>query len=412
MKKQLLFCFFWCVAATVQAQTYTSYFMGSTADVSPATQGGVVLMGGATEDDNAINWLLARSGGGDIVVLRATGTDGYNDYLYNQLDVTVNSVETLLIPSLSAANSSYVYNQIRNAEAVWIAGGDQYDYVSMWKNTLVEDALNYLVNEKNVTIGGTSAGMAIMGQVYFSAQNGSVTSAEALANPFNTYVTLGNNDFLANPYLQNTITDTHYDNPDRKGRHMTFLARMMTSLSIANARGIASEEYTAVCVDENGMARVFGGYPTYDDFAYFLQPNCAQPNTPETCQPSTPLTWNRNQAALKVCKIPGTPDGLYTFDLNDWVSTYGGAWKHWYVQNGTLATTNGTPPQANILSIAGANSSCSGNTYTYTVTGPNPSATYQWDAGSNGTIVSGQGTNTVQIQWTSGTAGTVMVSEQ
>ena len=172
-------------------------------------------MGGATEDDNAMIWFLQRAGGGDVVVLRATGSDGYNTYLYTDLGVTVNSVETIVVASAAAANNPYVSNQIRNAEALWIAGGDQYDYVSIWKNSPMKDAINYLINEKNVTIGGTSAGMAIMGDAYFSAQNGSVTSAEALANPYNTYMTIGYHDFLNNPYLQNTITDTHYDNPDR-----------------------------------------------------------------------------------------------------------------------------------------------------------------------------------------------------
>ncbi len=31
---------------------------------------------------------------------------------------------------------------IRNAEAVWIAGGDQSNYIRYWKDTPVEDAIN------------------------------------------------------------------------------------------------------------------------------------------------------------------------------------------------------------------------------------------------------------------------------
>lgn len=410
MTNYLLFlsCFL-CSVFSV-SQSYTSYFTGSTTDVTTATQGGTVLMGGATEDDNAMIWFLQRAGGGDIVVLRATGSNGYNTYLYSELGVTVNSVETIVVPSLAAANDPYVSNQIRNAEAVWIAGGDQYDYVSMWKNTPIEDALNYLISEKNVTIGGTSAGMAIMGDAYFSAQNGSVTSAEALANPYNTYMTIGYHDFLNNPYLQNTITDTHYDNPDRKARHTTFLARMLTDFNI-NPRGIASEEYTAVCIDENGIARVFGNYPTNDDFAYFLQVNCAQPNNPETCQATLPLTWNRNEQALKVCKIAGTPDGSSFFDLNNWVTNNGGVWKNWYVQNGVLSIGAGDAPTNIALNISGSTTSCIGSTYTYTIDNPTIGATYTWTAASNGTIIAGQGTATVQIQWINGAVGVVNVTQ-
>ena len=37
-------------------------------------------MGGASENDAAMAWFLERAGGGDVLVLRASGSDGYNDY--------------------------------------------------------------------------------------------------------------------------------------------------------------------------------------------------------------------------------------------------------------------------------------------------------------------------------------------
>ena len=43
-------------------------------DVITAPLKGTVLMGGATENDNAMRWF--RDAGGDIVVLRTTGDDG------------------------------------------------------------------------------------------------------------------------------------------------------------------------------------------------------------------------------------------------------------------------------------------------------------------------------------------------
>ena len=54
-------------------------------------------MGGATEDDNAMIWFLERSNGGDILVLRTSGSDGYNNYLFSELGVNVNSVETIVL---------------------------------------------------------------------------------------------------------------------------------------------------------------------------------------------------------------------------------------------------------------------------------------------------------------------------
>jgi cyanophycinase-like exopeptidase len=335
---RLTFAFLLFVQA-LHGQLYTSYFTGDPTDVVTNTAGGLVLMGGATEDDAAMKWFLQQSNGGDVVVIRASGADGYNDYFYSELGIAVNSVETIVTTSLAAANDPYVAQQIRRAEALWIAGGDQSKYVQFWKNGLVGDAIQYLIREKKVVVGGTSAGMAILGEAYFSATNGSVTSAEALANPYNNKVTIGYADFVKHPDLQHVITDTHYDDPDRRGRHTTFLARLVQDHGI-RALGIACEEYTAVCVDSAGLATVYGGYPQYEDYAYFLQANCEGDFTPENCVPGAPLHWVREEEALRVFKAEGRSDSArVTFDLRDWRTTAGGGiWENWWVSAGVFAT--------------------------------------------------------------------------
>lgn len=324
-----------------QSLPYTSFFTGDTNNVSPATAYGICLMGGATEDDNAMRWFLNRSGGGDVVVIRVTGTNGYNTYLFSSLGITLNSVETLVIPSLAAANHPYVRRRLREAEAVFIAGGNQFDYLSYWKNTAVDSALNYLITTKKVPIGGTSAGMAIQGQAYYSAAAGSVTSPVALSNPYGSLITIGNNDFIKHPLLKRTITDTHYDNPDRRGRQSTFLARLFQDSSVA-FYGIASDEYTAVCIDSSGIAKVYGGFPTYDDNAYFIVPNCISPIGPETCSNGQALTWNRNNQALKVYQVKGTATGAGTINVKTWQNFAGGTWQNWWVLNGVFSSATTT----------------------------------------------------------------------
>jgi len=59
------------------AQPYTSYFTGNSTDVATTPLGGLCLMGGATESDPAMVWFLERASGGDVLVLRASGSDGY-----------------------------------------------------------------------------------------------------------------------------------------------------------------------------------------------------------------------------------------------------------------------------------------------------------------------------------------------
>lgn len=329
------------------AQSYTSYFTGDSTDaiVSPTPPGGICMMGGATEHDEAMKWFLTRAYGGDVLVIRASGSDGYNDYMYSSLGISVNSVETIVFNNPSAAFDPYVQYRISKAEAVWMAGGDQWDYVSYWRNTPIDSLINDGIANRGMTIGGTSAGMAVQGRYYFSAENGTVTSTAALQDPFDTDITVDSTCFIKNDYLQDVITDSHYDDPDRKGRHVVFLGHILQNYGV-NAKGIACNEYTAVCIDENGIARVFGDYPAYDEFTYFIAQNCELNSSvaPETYSSGVPLTWDHGGLALKAYKVPGTMSGTNTFDLNDWTTGSGGEWFNWSVQNGTLTETASSAP--------------------------------------------------------------------
>ena len=341
---RLIVFFLLSAALASDAQTYQRFITGDSTDVTTPTSGGIVLMGGATENDAAMRWFLQQTGGGDIVVLRASGGEGYNNYLFSELGVFVNSVETILTTSRNAADEAYVAQQIRNAEGLWIAGGDQSNYLHFWKDGPVEAAIQYLISEKKAPVGGTSAGMAIQGQAYFAAYHKTILSAAALANPYDKNATIGYNDFLQHADLKSVITDTHYDHPDRKGRHVAFMARLMRDFKIV-PKGIACEEYTAVCIDTAGWARVFGNYPEKQDFAYFIQVNGEiADNQPQRCVSKKPLEWSQNHAALKVWKAPATPDGSTRFFLRDWKTTQGiaGFWENWWVEKGMLHQAPGT----------------------------------------------------------------------
>ncbi|HNL08645.1 MAG TPA: hypothetical protein PKH93_13800, partial [Chitinophagales bacterium] len=57
--------------------------------------------------------------------------------------------------------------------------------------------------------------------------------------------------------------------------------------------------------------------------------------------------------------------------------------------------------------INGLNSSCLGQTSTYSVS-PIAGSTYAWTV-TDGTIVSGQSTNQISVQWNNGATGTVSI---
>ena len=59
------------------------------------------LMGGGTDVDALFTWMGARAGGGDFVVIRASGADGYNQYVYDL--APFDSVETLVLKNRSAS---------------------------------------------------------------------------------------------------------------------------------------------------------------------------------------------------------------------------------------------------------------------------------------------------------------------
>lgn len=328
-----------CVAFS---QGFTSFFTGNSTNLAVQPSFGVCMMGGMTENDDAMIWFLQKANGGDVVVVRSSGSDGYNNYMYSGLGVQVNSVETLVITSAEGATHPYVLDKIAQAEAIWFAGGNQANYINFFKDNTFEDAMNHHINVKQGVVGGTSAGMAILGEYYFSAISGSVTSSQALSNPFHQNVTI-DKDFLSIPFLENVITDTHYNNPDRRGRHTVFMARIAAENNV-RAKGIACDEFVAVCIDENGVAKVFGDFPQFQDFAYFIQVDCEDDFLPQTLVANQPLTWNNNGVGVRAYKLPATGDGTNQFDLNTWETGVGGTWEHWTVNSGVLSVLSGEAP--------------------------------------------------------------------
>src|SRR5437868_1453217 len=126
------------------AKKYSYFRVGNANDITTTTTPGTVLMGGGTDVDAAFQWMCQLSGNGDFLVIRATGTDAYNPYI-QQLCPGENSVSTLIVPNAAAAADPFVVSTIQNAEALWIAGGDQSDYINFWKGSPLQTAVNALI---------------------------------------------------------------------------------------------------------------------------------------------------------------------------------------------------------------------------------------------------------------------------
>ena len=87
---------------------YNSFFTGNKDDKIGLPKGGICLMGGSRENDNAMRWFLNQADGGDILVLRASGSNGYNDYMYSDLGVDINSVESIIVNNRYASIDPYI----------------------------------------------------------------------------------------------------------------------------------------------------------------------------------------------------------------------------------------------------------------------------------------------------------------
>ncbi len=305
------------------------YSIGNESWKDPDCRFGTVLNGGGTEQVSAMRWMTNRTLGGDFVVIRTDDSDGYQDFIYNKVGY-VDSCHTLVINKMEYANSSYTQRVISNAEGLWIAGGNQTEYYDLWKDTKVEKAIESLIENRSAVIGGTSAGMSVLGDIDYIPETYGIRSSEALNDPYHDYMKDKKDDFIDGiPHLDNVITDTHLSERDRIGRTITFLARnIRDNMSLVEgSSAIACDESTTVCIDENGTAKIYG-WDGYTDYAFFINAKTG----PNRCEPGKPLHW---KDAVDVYKVKGTPEGKNTFDLDNRKGS-GGEREQINVINGTL----------------------------------------------------------------------------
>jgi L-asparaginase / beta-aspartyl-peptidase len=263
-------------------QGYEYYQIGDLKAPTPGhTEAALMLMGGGKWPHKAFAWFAARGGHGHFVILRASGEDDMQKELYTEVG-GVASVQTLVFHSREAASDPKVLDIVRHADGIFIAGGDQANYVNFWKGTPLNVALNQHV-EHGKPIGGTSAGLAILGAYAYGAMDGgSITSKEAMRDPLGKAVTLVG-DFMHLPNMQHVVTDTHFHKRDRLGRLIAFIANLRHA-GHADVVGLGVDQDAALCVDGNGIGRLF----TIDNgFAWLVQPK----GSPERIEAGKPLDY-------------------------------------------------------------------------------------------------------------------------
>lgn len=227
-------------------------------------------------------------------MLRTSGTDGYNSYLYGMGGL--NSVTTVLCNNAACANEAVVVNLVKTAAAIFFAGGDQSTYYTWWKNTPLSAALQDAVSNRNVPIGGTSAGEMVLGELIYTALYNSATSPTALANPYNSDMTFGSSLVDLNP-TKGVVMDSHFYERDRMGRLLAFMARLVQDgTTPVRVVGVGVDEETAIGVSANGDSTLFG-----NGYVYIMQGTIA----PSVCRQNSPLTYN-SISALRLDPLQAT----------------------------------------------------------------------------------------------------------
>jgi len=261
-------CLFFTDTAKAQRPTkptdLVNYFTGNTTDSPRSPVGGpaIIMMGGGGEVDFTFRTrAYPIINGGDIVVIRATGTNGYQTYFSTGIVSTgalvPNSVETLVINTRAKAGYAYSVYAVERAEMVWFAGGDQSDYVNNIQGTALETAIR-TAYARGAVIGGTSAGANIMSEWTYDPDGiTAIISTDAVTNPYNPAVIIATN-FLGLPLGFNLICDPHFQNRNRMGRLLTFMARLRQDARTSEVIGVGINEDTSLFISATGQGVVDG----------------------------------------------------------------------------------------------------------------------------------------------------------
>ncbi|MEJ5261803.1 MAG: Type 1 glutamine amidotransferase-like domain-containing protein [Ignavibacterium sp.] len=219
-------------------------------------QGYVCAIGGGSENygdwsDAPYSWIVQKADSGKIIIL---GVSSATEWLPNYfMSLGADTAYNKTISTTTAANLQSTYDELITARAIFLRGGDQWDYIRLWKGTKVDSAIQYVFNNGGV-IAGTSAGAAVLGEVDFSAQNGSAYPDEALQNPFYNRMKFENN-FLK--LVPNVLFDTHFIERGRHGRLIAMLYNQYFTTGI-DLIGAGIDDRTAICISPDGIGEVMG----------------------------------------------------------------------------------------------------------------------------------------------------------
>lgn len=226
--------------------------------VSPGSrllaQGRLLIVGGGAEKNGVNSWSVPPyrwAVESKRVAIVGTSTGSLAPYMESQCGAAY--AKEFAIDTRVLADSQATYDTLVSYDVIFFRGGDQWEYYNLYRNTKLQDAVNYKFSQGGC-IGGTSAGMHILSSIVYTAENGTVYPYECIENPNNQYVTLENDFFDFRPVF---VYDTHFAERGRFARLVGFLANYKFNHN-QNILGLGMDDMTCMTIDESGLGTVYG----------------------------------------------------------------------------------------------------------------------------------------------------------
>lgn len=253
------------------AAGYRAYAIGDPAAPTPGqVQPGVLLLGGGEWPLEAMRWFFGRAGNGHLLILRASYGPENQEEMYNRIGGLA-SVRTFVLEHRRAGHAQEILDAVAAADGIYFGGGDQARYVRFIQGTSLQQALNRHVAQGK-PIGGTSAGLAILGRYAYGALDGnSLAPQTALADADSPQITLVEGFLVVEPlHSAGVLTDTHFAERHRQGRLMAMLDQLQRRHPGQPLLGLGIDEDTALALtpvearlytDNDGRAWLFHPRP-------------------------------------------------------------------------------------------------------------------------------------------------------
>jgi cyanophycinase len=225
----------------------------------PATawsQGHLLLVGGNSEteggwSDAPYGWAAAQAPNHRVAIIGVSSASQWLPDYFQALGAS--SARNFQVSSRAQADATALVDSLAGYDCIFFRGGDQWDYLSIYQGTRL-DSVVVATYARGGVIGGTSAGLAVLSGVDFTAENGTVYPEEMLADWDNPFAQLSDS-FL--PLLPGYLFDSHFVERGRFARLAGLMARWQLTQG-QRIHGIGVDDKTALCIAPDGQTLAYG----------------------------------------------------------------------------------------------------------------------------------------------------------